>query len=258
MFGRNYHIVAALSAVIMIFAICAIMGYQAFAQAVGVSATATISPDAGVSGDFDGWYDRFCSADGHALFKYLSYAFGTSIAASLAANFKRLQSVPVLGVVVNFLGGNWREIMEVLAKSTSAQQTKKAIAFLMTATAMGFVLSACATTSGETPAQQIQQVLQTVQPVESQLACSAQALCNQTTAAANTAALLTASPTAVGIAAGGQLCSIAAGTFCNGLSAGAKLPTPVPVAGTVLVPIPGGSTIAVPAVTVAPVAAPAS
>jgi hypothetical protein len=107
------------------------------------------------------------------------------------------------------------------------------------AIALACALGACATGSGTTPAAQIQQVLQTIQPVESALACTAQAGCNATTAAAELAG-------DKGVSGSAQLCSIAAGTFCNGLSAGALLPTPVPVAGTITVPSPTGP-LAVPA-----------
>jgi predicted small secreted protein len=107
-------------------------------------------------------------------------------------------------------------------------------------------LAACNTTPGATPLQDVTQVLQTIQPIESTLACAAQQGCNQATAVATIAG-------STADANNAQLCSIVAGTFCNGLPAGATLPVPVPVSGTTAVPTPTGPVVLpVPAVKSAP------
>lgn len=98
-------------------------------------------------------------------------------------------------------------------------------------------LTACSgIPAGTPPAQAIQTVLQQIQPVESAVACEAQAIANQTSAVG----IVTGDAQ---VAAGAQLASLVAGTFCNGLAAGALLPVPVPVAGTTAVPTASGSVV---------------
>ena len=95
------------------------------------------------------------------------------------------------------------------------------------------------------PTTDVPAVLQTIQPIESDVACLIQ---SQANAAAAVGAAL-AKP-AVGTAlakpavvAGSIVASAIAGTFCNGLHAGATLPVPVPVAGTTALQGPAGAVV---------------
>lgn len=105
--------------------------------------------------------------------------------------------------------------------------------------AMTLVLAACASLGlTGNPATDLAKV----QPIESAVACEAQRIANQTTVVG----IATADPQ---LAAGSQLASLVAGTFCNGLAAGAPLPSPIPVAGTTVVQTASGPvTLPVPTV----------
>lgn len=104
--------------------------------------------------------------------------------------------------------------------------------------AAALALAGCA---GTTPAQ-VGAQLQTIQPVASAYACEAQQLANLTGATFEAAKQAQA-------AAGSAIASAIAGIWCNGLAAGAPLPTPVPVAGTAMVNVANGAiTVPVPVV----------
>ena len=97
-------------------------------------------------------------------------------------------------------------------------------------------LAGCSSGLTGNPAVDVPAVLQTIQPVESAVACAIQAQ-------ANAAAPIGMALGKPDVTAGAMVASAIAGTFCNGLHAGAALPTPVAVAGTTALPGPSGTVV---------------
>ena len=86
------------------------------------------------------------------------------------------------------------------------------------------------------PTTDVPAVLQTIQPIESDVACLIQSQ-------ANAAAAVGTALAKPAVVAGSIVASAIAGTFCNGLHAGATLPVPVPVAGTTALQGPAGAVV---------------
>lgn len=194
-------------------------------------------------------------------------ALSLVVTGSVLSWFKTKLPAPIVHVA-NILGLNWDDV----AKAAIGYLSKSAGVLMICIIGGALVLSACTQQAAQnlqataqaaqtasvavakataTTISGVQQVVQTLQPVNAQLACLVQAQANLATAALtethNTSAANESSTV-----------SKVAGTFCNGLRAGAPLPTPVPVAGTTTITATGVGTVTLPTPVAAAASAPSS
>jgi hypothetical protein len=128
--------------------------------------------------------------------------------------------------IVDFFGANWHPLLRAMMNGAP-----KAAPVILLLIATGFALMACDMQQVTNDLQETAEVATMLQPVASGTACEAQKIANDT---------------------GNATGSLVAGTFCNGLAAGAPLPSAVatiagqsvtlPTAtGTITLPVPSAA-----------------
>ena len=94
----------------------------------------------------DGIATQLCADDGFLL-KWLFRGLYTIGGAAILANIKTLQRIPVLGVLLNFVGANWASWL----RQAASQARKSAVALVLALTLAGaLALAACVPTGNLT------------------------------------------------------------------------------------------------------------